>query len=178
MTAYSDVASQLVKVRRRWKRTAALYGLAIVMVEAIGVFSVLLLLNWKYQPEPAVRWVFSLAGLAVAAALVFRHVARPLLHRITDDQLALYVEEHNDSYEGALMTAAEFGNKADLSPLQSDMVGAVLAEAERRAKRDDPRRIVPLGRLCRYGILALSLWAVYGATLWRSATKSLCRSKT
>lgn len=166
MKAYSGVEIELAKVRRRWKRTAALYGLAVVLVESIGIFSILLLFNWKYQPEPPARLIFSLVGLAVVAGLFLRHVVRPMLRRISDDQLALYVEEHDEGFEGALMTAAEFADKPGLSSLQAGMIGAVVTEAQRRAQRDDPRHVVPLARLHKYGVLALLLLAAYSGGLF------------
>ena len=166
MKAYSGVEIELAKVRRRWKRTAALYGLAVVLVESIGIFSILLLFNWKYQPEPPARLIFSLVGLAVVAGLFLRHVVRPMLRRISDNQLALYVEEHDEGFEGALMTAAEFADKPGLSSLQAGMIGAVVTEAQRRAQRDDPRHVVPLARLHKYGVLALLLLAAYSGGLF------------
>ena len=103
-------------------------------------------------------------GLAAVVALFFRHVLRPLLRRIPDRQLALYVEEHNDHFEGALMTAAEFGPRADgAAPAQGKMVRAVIEAAARRAEREDPRRAVVLARLRKYGRWAIAVVAAYAA---------------
>ena len=43
-TSYSDFQSQLNRVRAAWKRAAAIQGLAIVTIEAIGMFLLFLLL--------------------------------------------------------------------------------------------------------------------------------------
>ncbi|MCY2990330.1 MAG: hypothetical protein NTY19_21000, partial [Planctomycetota bacterium] len=95
MNDYSRLRTQLGRVRWRWKRTQALSGLAIALVETIGIFAILLLVNCIYQPEPNVRLAASLAGLGIIVLMLVRHVIAPLVRAIPDDQLALYVEEHN-----------------------------------------------------------------------------------
>ena len=63
---YLLLAKRFATVRRAWKRAAALSGLAIVVTEGIGLFTVLLFLDWLYQPQPDVRlglWAVALAGL-------------------------------------------------------------------------------------------------------------------
>jgi hypothetical protein len=92
MTEYIKLERQLGKVRRAWKRTAALSGLAIVCLEALGLVTLALLIDWIYLSSPVVRLaIFGAVALAVVVLLV-RHVVSPLARRISDDQLALFVE--------------------------------------------------------------------------------------
>jgi hypothetical protein len=163
MTDYAKLASQLGKVRRRWKRTAALSGLAILLIEAAILLSVLLVLDLVYRPEFTVRLVAGVAAAAVLALLALRHVVAPLTRRIPDQQLALYVEEHDEHFEGALMTAAEFARVSGLPPEQAGMVQAVIDAAELRTETDDPRHVVEVGKLKRYGAVAVVLVAAYAA---------------
>ena len=108
MNDYGRVAKRLNTVRRAWKRTAALSGLAVVILESSGIFTVALLIDVLYTPRPPVRvGIFALAAAALAY-LVARHIIAPLFRRIPDQQLALYVEEHDSRFEGALIAAAEF----------------------------------------------------------------------
>ena len=82
-TSYQQLAARFGEVRRSWKRAAALSGLAIVVTESIGILTALLLLDWLYQPQPALRiamWALALAGIIY---FLVKHVARPLARKIT-----------------------------------------------------------------------------------------------
>ncbi|MGB2821880.1 MAG: hypothetical protein WBF17_12925, partial [Phycisphaerae bacterium] len=90
-----------------------------------------------------------------------RHIVLPVTRRIPDEQIALYVEEHDDNFEGALITAAEFARKTGLSPLQARMIRAVVHVADVRAERSRLSSVVSLDRLRKYGIAALISFGVY-----------------
>jgi len=154
MNNYARVAQRLNTVRRAWKRTAALSGLAVVVLESTGIFTVALLVDVLYRPRPPVRvGIFALAAAALAYLLA-RNVVAPLLRRIADPQLALYVEEHDPRFEGALVSAAEFRDSQFLSTQEAGLLEAIIASAAARAERLDLRRVVDLGRFRKYGIAA------------------------
>jgi hypothetical protein len=154
MSGYAEMAGRLARVRRAWKRTEALRGLALSFVEGVGLFSVALLVDVLYRPGPAVRGLLLGAVLAAVIALLVRHVLKPVLRRIPDEQVALFVEERNPGFEGALMTAAEYRDGAGAPPEQARLIEAVLREAVRRGSRLDLRRLIPLGRLRKYALAA------------------------
>jgi hypothetical protein len=104
---YGQLSAQFGVVRRAWKRAAALSGLAIVVTEGIGIFTALLFLDWLYQPQPTVRIAVGALALVALVYLLIRHVVKPLLRQIPDDQIALYIEEHRSDLDGVLITAAE-----------------------------------------------------------------------
>ena len=129
MAEYSRVAKQLAAVRRAWKRTAALSGLAVTCLETLGVLTVAFLIDWIYSPPPMWRCAI-LAGVVVAvAALLVRHVVRPIAKKISDDQVAMFVEEHNDKFEGSLITATELEKYITLAEGRStaDIAQALVA---------------------------------------------------
>ena len=110
---YQQLSARLGLVRRAWKQAAALSGLAVVATESIGIVTALLFLDWLYQPQPLVRvgmWAVALAGIIY---LLVRHVVKPLLRKIPDEQIALYIEENRTELDGVLITATEYGRKAD-----------------------------------------------------------------
>ncbi|MCL2646719.1 MAG: hypothetical protein FWD61_06905 [Phycisphaerales bacterium] len=164
MNEYFQVAQHLSLVRRAWKRAAALAGLAIVCMESLGILSVAFLIDWVYQPMPAVRVGLLFVVVAVFAVLLLRHVVRPLLKRISDDQLAMFVEEHSDQFEGALITAAELnhGKGGGESQTPQAIVDAVMRAAIARADHANVRSLVDLRRLKKYGVAAVLLLAGYG----------------
>src|SRR5262245_21650020 len=112
-TTYSDFQSQLNRVRSAWKRAAAVQGFAVVTIEAIGMFLLFLLLDYIYVLPQTTR-IASMALIGACLAILFgRHVIRPLMRKISDDQIALYIEERQQESQGALLSAAAFGKSAD-----------------------------------------------------------------
>ena len=163
MNDYARVAQRLNTVRRAWKRTAGLSGLAIVILESSGAFTLALLIDVLYRPRPPVRvGIFALAAAGLVYLLA-RHIVAPLLRRIGDEQVALYVEEHDARFEGALIAAAEFREGRYLSAQQADLVDAVIASAAKRAERLDLRKVIDLSRFHKYGVAAAIVLAVYFA---------------
>ena len=103
----SDLPRIVRQVRQRWRMKLALRGLTSV----IGIGVVLLLaaavgLEWaRFSPTSIVT---SRIGLGVALlALVGYFLVRPLLRRVTDEQVALYLEEHEPALEAAIISAVE-----------------------------------------------------------------------
>lgn len=161
MTDYKPIAAQLGRVRRAWKRTAALAGLAVTVLEAAGMLAVLVLADLLFRPGVQGRLALMALLLGAVGTLLVRHVLRPLFRRIPDSQVALYVEEHNPGFEGALIAAAEFGRQAPAEG-RAEIVATILAEAERRAAHFDARSVTRLLRLRKYAWSAASVVAAYG----------------
>ena len=161
MSEYAAMAGRLARVRRAWKRTAALRGLALSFVEGVGLFSVALLIDVLYRPGPWIRGVLLVIVLAAFVSLLVRHVLGPVLRRIPDEQIALFVEERDPGFEGALMTAAEFRDRAGTSSEQERLIEAIIREAVRRGSRLDLRRLIPLSRLRKYALAAVLVLAGY-----------------
>lgn len=158
---YQQLAARFGEVRRSWKRAAALSGLAVVATESVGVLTVLLLLDWLYQPQPMLRTAMWVAALGGIAYLLVRHVIAPLVRRIPDEQIALYIEEHRQELDGILITAAEYGRKRDqLGRGQAALIDAVIREAAARAQTS-VKQIVDFSRLKKYGAGALMGIALY-----------------
>lgn len=168
MAEYGRLAKQLAGVRRAWKRTAALSGLAVTCLETLGVLTVAFIIDWIYRPPQAWRFALLFMVLAAVVALVVRHVVRPLLRPISDDQVALFVEEHNDQFEGSLITATEFAGPAarPQAAAHSDtpafFIDAVIQSAIQRAGHINLRTILDFRRLRKYGVAAMAVLAGYG----------------
>ena len=159
---YGQLSARFGVVRRAWKRAAALSGLAIVASESIGIFTAMLFLDWLYQPLSAVR--IGMWGVALAAIAYFlaRHVVKPLLRKIPNEQIALYIEENRTELDGVLITAAEFGRKREqLTGRQADIIDTVVHEAAARSARTQVSHMVDFSRLKKYGIGAAACIAAY-----------------
>jgi hypothetical protein len=99
-----DIISE---VRRRWRMKLALRGAVRVAAAGAGLF---LLAAWGMEAArfSAESILAARATMAVAlAAAVFWFLVRPLRRRVSDEQVALYLEEHEPSLEAALVSAVE-----------------------------------------------------------------------
>ena len=87
-----DLRQIVRKVRRYWRLKVALRGIAIVT--AIGAVMLLVAaygLEWARLSPLSI--ILSRIGLAVifTATLIY-FLVRPLIHKVTDEQVALYLE--------------------------------------------------------------------------------------
>ena len=90
--------------------------------------------SMRYDPVV----VRAVAGVAWAAFLFasWRFVWRPLRSRVTDRQVALYVEEHDPTLRAAVLTGVELGaappkpeDARDGAPGSAELTALVIEEA-------------------------------------------------
>ena len=123
---------------------------------------------------------FRIALLVAAAARLPRwFLVRPLMRRVSDEQVALYLEEHEPTLEATIITAMEAereGRAHDMSPA---LVKRLIEAAVERAQQiEQGRRIerVPVRRYAAaagvVGIAALALFAL-GPAYLRHALSAL-----
>ena len=132
-----QLAGVVRSVRLRWRLRHAIAGATITVVLGFlliagGAYA---MQAFKYA-EPAVLSVRMVAALALLG-IVYWFVVKPFLVRAEDAQVALYVEEHEPSLDGALVTAVEVGSGAHQSVLRSPALAARLV----RAAIDGVRRV-------------------------------------
>src|SRR6266542_1650333 len=107
----SDRRAELVdvihRVRNRWRLKLALRGAVIVVT---GTLLALFLSASSLEAlrfSPAAIITFRIVALLVFAALVGVGFVRPLRRRVTDTQVALYLEEKDPTLEAAILSAIE-----------------------------------------------------------------------
>jgi hypothetical protein len=175
-TALIDVIRQ---VRQRWRLKLAVRG-------AVGFLAatILALVASAYALEalkftPGAILTFRVGLLLVAAALAGWFLVRPLLRKVSDEQVALYLEEHEPTLEATIVTALEAeraGQSHEMSPalVRKLVEGAI----ERVHEIEDGRRIetVPVRRYAMaaggVAIVALALFA-FGPAYLRHALSAL-----
>src|SRR5215210_3937207 len=106
MTTKRDELLGVIRtVRGRWRLKIALRGAALVL--GAGVLAVALsawgMEHYRFTPESIVA--FRVLTYVALLAITARFVVLPLWRRPSDEQVALYVEEHEPSLETALLTA-------------------------------------------------------------------------
>ena len=99
--------------RRRWRLRVLLRGLAIVSSAALALFLVTTWVMDRLRFDATAVLVLGVAAWAGVAYLAWRFLLRPLARRVSDEQVALYLEEHEPGFEGHLLSAVEFAGRVD-----------------------------------------------------------------
>jgi len=100
----TDLLGIIAEVRRRWRLKLALRGVVRALAILVAFFLIAaFLMQWdRFSPFSIV-----LARVALAVTLatsVYWFLVRPLRQRVTDEQVALYLEEHEPSLEAEIIS--------------------------------------------------------------------------
>src|SRR3954454_17685422 len=113
------------QVRRRWRYKQALRG--AVGVLGLGVAVLLLsaygLESWRFSAGAIITFRVVLA--VALTGLVGWFLVRPLMRQVSDEQVALYIEEHEPSLQEAIVSAIEV-EKASRTSAQSPHSAALV----------------------------------------------------
>ncbi|MEP6690000.1 MAG: DUF4175 family protein, partial [Gemmatimonadaceae bacterium] len=121
-----DLATTIRRVRVRWRVTRAVQGVAIALgLAAVMLLGALYLLHLlHFTPGAIVAMRVAFYTLIALAAVWF--VGRPLTRRVSDHQVALYIEEHEPSLDAALTTAVEHAPAALSTSLVRRLIDSAL----------------------------------------------------
>ena len=159
-----DLRQIVRKVRRYWRLKVALRGIAIVT--AIGAVMLLVAaygLEWaRFSPLSIILSRIGLAVIFTATLIYF--LVRPLIHKVTDEQVALYLEEHDPALEATIISAVEVsqsvGTSKEERPLFRSpvLVDLLISSAIERCLATGAGRRVEIQSLVRYATLAVAVW--------------------
>ena len=103
----SDLVEVIRQIRRRWRFKLAFRGTVLVAALAVAALigAAFGLESWRFSPGSILtfRVLLSIVLAAIVAALF----VRPLLRRVSDQQVALYLEEHEPSLQAEIISAVE-----------------------------------------------------------------------
>src|SRR3954463_94136 len=174
----SDLVVVIREVRRRWRMKLALRGAAIAVacIAAALVLSAMTLQWMRFTAESILGFRIVLAGAIAGLGYVF--LARPLLRRVTDEQVALYLEEHEPSLEAAIISAVEAEHDG-VSAQSPALVRKLVATAVEKCRAIEDGRRVESAPVRRYsgalgGVVALAvLIFLLGPAYMRHALSAL-----
>ena len=152
---YGELMSVIRRVRARWRVKVALRGLVMVAVAGFVAFAMSVWgMDYFLYSERAVqifRWLtyVALIGLAV------RLLVAPLVQRVSKQQVALYVEEHEPTLRASVLSAVELGPVQHGSPRDTERVSPelqrrVLEEAIERCQNSGFASRIERGSLRRF----------------------------
>jgi hypothetical protein len=139
-TPPNDLLGIIRYVRARWRAKLAVKGAVRVFVANVAVFFVLAyVMQWARFNAPSILGArIFLAAAIVSAAYFF--LVTPLRRRVTDDQVALYLEEKEPSLGTMLVSAVESsreGRHCESTALVQKLVSQAI---ERCCEADTARR--------------------------------------
>jgi hypothetical protein len=165
------------QARSRWRMKLALRG--VVRVVAVGFLLLLIAaygLDWA-RFTPASILTARIASFAALLAAVVWFLVRPLRRRVTDEQVAMYLEEHEPSLQATLLSAVEASQQG--RPQSAALVQRVVEQAIEKCARIDAARSVERLPLRRNGValagiaLVALLVVAFGPAVIRNAMSAL-----
>src|SRR5687767_11554073 len=161
--ADSDLIGVIRQVRRRWRMKLALRGAAIVAALTVVVFLAAALGLESSRFAPGAIVAFRVLLPVVLVILVGLFFVRPLMRRVTDEQVALYLEEHEPSLEAEIISAVEASR---MPGPPSTLVKRLVASAVEKAHALEEGRRVERKPLNAYAGATVLVVLAAVALLW------------
>lgn len=159
-----------MRPRERWPASSATSGPAgarscwsaayqtLVLGAALLIAAGFALEALRFTPTAILA--FRIGTIVALLGLAAWSIGRPLMRRVTDEQVALYLEEHEPSLNTLLlsaMSAERSGNPQDHSPA---LVQKLIEEAVERCQAVDDGRGIERPLVRRYGMMAAGTFAL------------------
>ena len=100
-------------IRRRWRVRIVLRGISITLAAGFAAFLLSAYALEALRFSAGAVATFRVLSWVVVAVLMVVYLIRPLLRRVADDQVALYLEEHEPTLEASILGAIEAERAVD-----------------------------------------------------------------
>ncbi len=155
----NEVLRAVRHVRNRWRLRVALRGIAVLLAAALGTLLASSYGLELFRFDPGAIVGFRIATYLVLLAAGWWLFVRPVMRRVSDQRVALYIEEHEPSLKATVLSAVEESGRgereaaADHSP---ELVRRLIASAVARIRDIDMGRGVEQQSLRRSSSLLLA----------------------
>ncbi|MBS0209332.1 MAG: DUF1146 domain-containing protein [Planctomycetes bacterium] len=126
-----ELRALLGSVRGHLRRWLWLRGIAVSIVALVGLFWLLVAVDWKFESPRDVRLVLLVTAVAALGYLVSRYLLSRVFAPISDRSLALLIERQYP-LDDSLLTAVELA-RHDWQGVGREMFDATVADAVHRA---------------------------------------------
>jgi hypothetical protein len=151
--------------RRRLRVRQLLYGASIVAAAMLVCAVVAAYGVDHFRLTPAAVWIARGLVVVLPLLLAVRFLGRPLLQRVSDMQLALYLEEHAPQLDARLVSAIECAARGEQSRHSQALEHRLVAEALEHSGRVDHGRWIERQAMTRSGGVLAGTVAVGAALL-------------
>jgi hypothetical protein len=172
----APVAARLGRLRGSIKRLFALDGLSRLVLALLAFAAGTFLADWGLDLPWGVRLVFLVAGIGLSGWVLATRVFHPVGVRISDDDLAIFVErnypELNDKLISAIQLTRDPGTTSSGAMFTNspELVEALVVDAEQATSKLDFRRVIVRGHVGKIFGWAAGLVALLIASSAASAT--------
>ncbi len=150
MSSYESLLQRVKLVRRRWRLQMTVKGLSLFLASTIAL---LVLGVWGadlFGFRPAAVWLMRVVTGSAVLWVGWRFLWVPFRRRVTDVQIAQFIEERYPQLEDRLVSAVEFGGRQDVSGI----LDLLIRDALEKTRRIDFSIFVDRSRLVYFGTLA------------------------
>ena len=183
MDARLELITVVEDVRRRWRTKLALRGALIVLAGAVLtlVLASSGLQAFAFAPSAVIG--FRIAVFAAFAALIGVWLFRPLRRKVTDEQVALYIEEQDPTLREELVSAIEMSSATNVAATQPSvsvaLVDRLVRDAIAKVRAIDNGKTIGrevvrrLAMALGAGLVATTLLLIYGPEFLRDGVSAL-----
>src|ERR1051325_2307224 len=148
----------IAEVRSRWRLKLALRGLLRMALVAVALFAIAAYgMEWARFTTASIIVARVALVLAMLGSIAW-FLVRPLRQRVTDEQVALYLEENEPALQATLLSAVEASRAG--KPESEALVRRVVEQAIQQCAELDSARKVERLPLRRNGVALIALAAV------------------
>ncbi|MGB2805334.1 MAG: DUF4175 family protein [Candidatus Zixiibacteriota bacterium] len=176
LKSYSSLLERLKLLRRSYVRHKSLQGILIFISLALGLGFLGLWMNSVYLFPVVVR-VSYLGSSTLLLVILFSYLClRPMIHKPNLEDLALRVEERFPELANRLIAALQLSENLKQNPegYSTDMIQAVIKQADSVSSRLNLRQIIDAGPIKRMGRVAagLAVFSLIFALIFPAAFRS------
>src|SRR5687767_12024454 len=167
-------------VRRRWRTRRAMNGIAIAL--AIIAVMILIASNVLGRGTPDAATLMTgriILGVSALAALAW-FALRPLFRQVSDERVALYIEEHEPSLKATLLGAVDMAGTDPRGEISPALMERLVRTAVEKCKDIDfgkrierPRLMKSSGFLTAAGLACVVLFLMAPTTVRHGASRLL-----
>src|SRR3954466_16117187 len=156
----NELVDVIRRVRNRWRMKLALRGAVVVIA---GTVLALLLsasgLEFSRFSAPSII-AFRIVAVAVFVALLCYGLIWPLRRRVTDAQVAMYLEERDPTLEASIISAVEATSNGPLRDHSPQLVEKLVEQAVDRCRALEHGDAVERDSIRRNGIALATIAAI------------------
>ncbi|HSM16240.1 MAG TPA: DUF4175 family protein [Gemmatimonadales bacterium] len=145
ISAQEELLQVVRTVRTRWRLRVFLRGAAILALATVGMMLLATYGIDRFRFDDTAVLVFRVLLYAVIGGVAIWYVIKPQLRDVSDERVALYLEEHEPSLDGEVLSAVEFGRPHEPGVPQTGstvLIEQVIASAVDRCRAiDDGKRV-------------------------------------